>query len=446
MKHSNATDSGSKLSLKEVYSQSLGMIIGAGIITSTGFCIGYTGRGVWLAYVLAGITMLFAYLPSILGGSVVPKTSGNYYMVCQFHPAIGGFYSLLMIFSCISIGFMGASFAQYMTSLIPFGNKRLWGIAILTVFFLANLLEQKQVVKIQTFQNILLVLAWGSFCLLGLGRIRWSAVFNIQEIFPNGAKGMYEAVTMLVFAMGGGLWLIDSGERIENPERNVLLGNLASTGTGMILFAIIAIVASGVLPVEEVANQPLTKVAQEIYPGFGYILFVAGGALIALCTTINARFLAAANGLLRCSVEGWFPAVLGKKNKNNVPYYFLTLVYLITILPIVFDLDLQMLNRLSAAITLLIMLLPNLSFPLLLKNHPEEWKRSRYHMPRWAVTVLFVGSNGVMMTLIVKNVCSLPATILGIAAVILAAFVLYTLFRYPYVKRMSEAKNNKEEP
>lgn len=430
----------SKLSFKELYSQSLGMVIGAGIITSTGFCIGYTGSGVWLAYILAGITVLIAYLPSILGGSVVPRTSGSYFMACQIHPVVGGFYSLMLLFSCISIGFMGASFAKYMTMLVSFGSYQFWGILVLSIFFLANLLDQKQIVKIQTFQNVILVLAWASFVFLGMGKINWNVILEPAQVFSNGFKGMYEAVTMLVFAMGGGLWLIDSGERIENPKKNVLLGNLACTSTAMILFALISIVAAGVLPIPEVANQPLTKVAKVIYPGAGYIFFIAGGVMMALCTTINARFMAAANGLLRSSMEGWFPKSLSRQNKNNVPYYFLTIVYVISILPVVFNLDIKVLNRLSAAITLFSMLIPNIGFMFLIRKFPNEWKNSRWHMPMWATIVLYILCNGIMLVLIAKNISTTAPFLMIIAGCLLAVFAIYAVIRAPYTKVVMETQ------
>lgn len=426
----------SKLSFKEIYSQSLGMVIGAGIITSTGFCIGYTGTGVWLAYILAGLTVLIAYLPSIIGGSVVPKTSGNYFMVCQMHPTLGGFYSLMLLFSCISIGFMGTSFASYMNTLIPYGNTRFWGLLILTVFFLANLLDQKKVVKIQTFHNIILVLAWLSFIVSGAGKVNFDIVFSLNEMFPHGFKGMYEAVTMLVFAMGGGLWLIDSGERIEHPERNILLGNIASTGTAMLLFAVIAVIASGILPIAEVANQPLTKVARTIYPGNGYLFFIIGGALMALCTTINARFMGAANGLVRCSMEGWFPSSMAKKNNNDVPYLFLIIVYLITIIPVLFDIDSVLLNRLSVTVTLISMLMPNISFIFLIRKHQTEWKSSRWYLPKSPTLGLYILSNFIMIALIAKNLASLTPSLIVSVSIILIVFAIYSIFRTPFAKKV----------
>ena len=157
-------------------------------------------------------------------------------------------------------------------SIFNFGSIKFWAIFCLTAFYLTNFLEQKSVAKIQTYMTIILVAAWISFIALGIPRVNWD-VFTWEQMLPNGIGGMWETVAMLLFAMGGGLWLVDAGERIENPERNVVFGNFACVGTAMILFTIISIVAVGVLPLEDMVNQPLTIVAQTIYPGKTYLFF-----------------------------------------------------------------------------------------------------------------------------------------------------------------------------
>ena len=96
-----ATKSDSWLSFKKIYSQSLGNVVGAGI-TSTGICLGFTGSGVWLAY----------------------------------------------------------------------------------------LLDQKSVVKVQILMNVLLVAAWVSFIVLGIPKVNWD-VFTWDQMMPNGFDGMW---------------------------------------------------------------------------------------------------------------------------------------------------------------------------------------------------------------------------------------------------------------
>jgi len=83
-----------KLSRTDLFSMAIGQIIGVGIMTMTGIAIGFTGRSVNLAYIVAGLITIFAAIPQIyIGGTA------NFY---------GGQYSQIGVlcgqqeFSCIS--------------------------------------------------------------------------------------------------------------------------------------------------------------------------------------------------------------------------------------------------------------------------------------------------------------------------------------------------------
>ncbi len=435
-----ASKADSKLNFKEVYSQSMGNIIGAGIITSTGICMGFTGSGVWLAYVLAGVAFLLTVGPMLVAGSIVPKTSGGYYYSYLISPQMGGLYSYLFLFSSLSIGFMGVSFGSYMTSIVSFGSARFWSLLVLTVFFLANLLDQKSVVKVQTFMNVLLVVGWVSFIALGVPRVDWS-VFTVDQMLPNGFDGMFDSVATLVFAMGGAIWLVDSGERIENPEKNVIWGNFSVVGTAAALFAMVSVIAAGVLPLPEVVNQPLTLVARAIYPGETYLVFVIGGALGALATTINGRFLGAANALLRSGKEGWFPKAMGKQNRNLVPYVFMLIVYLLCILPIVFNVDTVMLNKMSAAANNVTRVLPNIGLLYVIKKFPDEWKKSRYYMSKPVLTVFMIVCMGTLAAVLYMNMRSFTPTMWIASIALIVGFYVLACFRAKYAESIIAQRN-----
>ena len=48
-----------KLSRTDLFSMAIGQIIGVGIMTMTGIAIGFTGRSVNLAYIVAGLITIF---------------------------------------------------------------------------------------------------------------------------------------------------------------------------------------------------------------------------------------------------------------------------------------------------------------------------------------------------------------------------------------------------
>ena len=433
-----------KMTFAECYSTGIGMVIGVGIITMTGICIGFTGSGVFIAFILAGIAVLVANGPLLLAASVLPRTSGNYIYASMLNRKLGGIYACIIFLTDVTIGFMGVSFANYLDSIMPV-NKTIVALVVVVIFFVINLYGGKTVAKFQTALNIILIIAWGSFLILGLPRINPDN-FTVDKIFLNQAEGMKDSVTMLVFAMGGGLWLTNSGGRVENPHKTILLGNLAVTATAMILFSLIAVVAAGVLPLSETAGQPLTVVARAIYPGNTYLIFVIGGALIALATTINASFLNTSNALVRSSEEGWFPGVLGRLNKYGVPYMLLSLMFIITVIPIILGVDTTLFSRMTTGLTYLTKIIPNVACMAVLYKHPDIWEKSKYHMSKPVLIIFFAVCYATLGWLVYENMKTYPPLLLAIVILVITVIAIYISVREKYlIKSGNEFKTYDEE-
>lgn len=60
---------------------------------------------------------------------------------------------------------------------------------------------------------------------------------------------------------------------------------------------------------------------------------------MALSTTMNSSFSIFERPLNQVTDDGWLPSALGKKNKYGVAYIYMTIIYLIGILPMVSGLD-----------------------------------------------------------------------------------------------------------
>lgn len=124
-----------KMTFVESYSTSFGILVGSGIISMTGIAIGYTGSGVWLAYILAGIICLISHGPLLLAASVVPKTSGDYFYCKVVGERMGGMYAYLFLTRGISVSFYGASFVSYLLSIVDTSiDTRILILLVLGVF------------------------------------------------------------------------------------------------------------------------------------------------------------------------------------------------------------------------------------------------------------------------------------------------------------------------
>ena len=67
-----------KLSRLDLLSMATGQIIGVGIMTMTGIAIGFTGRSVNIAYLVAGILTLISLIPQIYIGGTANFFGGQY--------------------------------------------------------------------------------------------------------------------------------------------------------------------------------------------------------------------------------------------------------------------------------------------------------------------------------------------------------------------------------
>lgn len=142
-------------------------------------------------------------------------------------------------------------------------------------------------------------------------------------IMPNGAISFFTASALLYFPMGGAKFVAELGGEIKDPGKTIPRSMFLSTGIVAVFYALMGVVAAGVLPVEEVAGKTLVVSAKEIFPTSVYLFFVIGGALFALATTLNGTLSWITKGLFVASKEGWFPESLADTNKHGVPYKLL---------------------------------------------------------------------------------------------------------------------------
>ncbi|MGL5625276.1 hypothetical protein, partial [Cetobacterium sp.] len=210
------------LNFKELVTIGIGIIIGSGVITLTGFGIGYTDTGISIAYILAGLLFLFSMLPTLIVGVTVPRTSFSYTISKELiSPLAGGIFLMLFFIGRIILSFFGVSFGNYLASIVPGVNSNLAGILVITFFYIVNLFGVESATKVQKIFNIILILALSSFAFLGLIKLQPDAL-TMQRLFPNGMGGIVSAIALVMFSMGGGLVLLEFGGMVEKPEKTLL--------------------------------------------------------------------------------------------------------------------------------------------------------------------------------------------------------------------------------
>ena len=421
-----------KLTFRDLVTIGLGLIIGSGVITVTGFGIGHTDTGILFAYLAAGLIFMFSMLPTLIVGVTIPRTSFSYSVTKELlHPIAGGMFLMTFFIGRIIMAFFGVAFANYVASILPNTNKLLVGIGTITVFYLINLLGVKQATKIQKFLNIILVVALVSFSFLGVLKLQPDA-FEATRLFPNGIEGFIKAVALLMFSMGGGLVLLEFGGQVDNPQKTLFKAVLTVSAIATLLFGVVGLAGAGVLPYEQVANQPLTYAAQVIYPNnTGVLFFVIGGALMAIATTMISSFMWYSNTMIKGVEDGWFPKFIAKRNKYDAPYVLLTIFYIIGVVPIIINIPIGQLVTVATGLALLFFLIPNFALINLPKKYPEEWKGSIFYIKSQSVvTALTLFCSAIFIALILYNFSSYASNVLISIAALFSLGFLYVLLRY----------------
>ena len=150
---------------------------------------------------------------------------------------------------------------------------------------------------------------------------------------------------------------------------------MVSTGSIAILFALMGIVGSGILPLDQVANQTLGVIANHFLTRPEYIFFMVGGALCASATTLNGLGGSVAIPLVMLSHDGWLP-------KFKTPYKYLIIYYFITMAPLFLGVDISSVSDMTllgsyTQTTLFIFFMRKMP-----DMFPEQWEKSIFRMPR----------------------------------------------------------------
>ena len=285
------------LGKKELMGIAIGQIIGAGIMSMMGVAIAMTGRSANLAFMLSAVFTMCTSFPSIFITSCIRMRGGMYTQFAIFAgDKWAGYYSVVYFITNMSLAMYALSFAEYALALLPTGgSQKVIALIVGTLFFVLNYFGVDLMAKIQNLLVIVLVISLAMFAVFGLPHVDLAAYFsNADGLFmTDGIGGFLTAVAYLGFATGGAAVILASSNECKNSAKDIPFVIVVSTCDAALLYGLAATVASDILPVPEVANQPLTLVANIVLPGPVYIFFIACGALFALTTPLNFQMLSA---------------------------------------------------------------------------------------------------------------------------------------------------------
>ena len=380
-----------KLGFWDLQGSAIGQIIGAGIMSLMPAAINQTGRSVVFSFLIAAVITCCGAIPVIFLCSCVRLRGGTYtQMGLMAGKTFAGMATITSMMQ-FSLAMYGLSLAAYIRPLFgwPESSEKWIGLAVLTIFFVLNLMGIDAFAKIQNALVVILIGSLIMFGVMGITKVQWGTYFSNEDgyFMMEGAMGMCQAAGLLTFATGGATVVVNFSAEAKNPVRDIPLVVVTSTLFVAVLYAILAFVAAGVLPVPEVGNS-LVNVANHILPKPLYYVFIIGGAGCALASTLNNQLATSTKPVMAVCDDGWLPRSYAALNKNKVPYKILTTFYIIGAICCVSGLSVSKLGNLSlvvGGVTGAIIAVRTAAIPKIL---PEQWARSQFKVSQGLLNLM----------------------------------------------------------
>lgn len=142
--------------------------------------------------------------------------------------------------------------------------------------------------------------------------------FNITG--KSNLTAFSHAATLTLWAFMGVESATVPSDSVTNPRRNIPLATLLGTTIAAAVYISCSTVIMGMIPAAELANStsPFAAAAKMIFGPIGEWI-VAGGAVISCFGCLNGWILIQSQISMVIAKDGFFPKILGKCNKFDVP-------------------------------------------------------------------------------------------------------------------------------
>ncbi len=370
------------LNFTDVFALALGQIIGSGIMVLVGIGIELTAYAIPFAFMLSALLSIIKQIPVAFMGSAMPAT-GGLYVYCKrvLGPRLGFFYLSVLLITHILIALFALGFAEYAAALIPGLNIRYVAAGILLVFFCVNLVGVKPAAILQKYMIVFLLIGLSTLIFFGILEVDYAQFSGREALLPNGWYGFGLACVVLSFSTGGAQYVSELGGEMENPERDLPRAIIYSTLVAAVFFALVSIVAVGVLPVDQTAGKPLSEVARAILPPAVYVAFVVGAGLFALATSINSTFSWATKSVLIACDDGWLPKGIAVINTRfNTPHLLLSFLLVLGAAPILMGWQLRYIIMLGGGLVFIYDIIPLIAAFRLPDQLPAVFARAQMRL------------------------------------------------------------------
>lgn len=409
----------------------IGGCIGSGVISLLGIAIGMTGHSAWLAFLIALVMGSMGCIPIAIVSSSVCLYGGPYSLVTtMLGKKFAGIFVVTFFLNLPSCAMYGLAMAEYMNSLFPSIPVRPTAILLLTFFTVYNMLGVKATDKLQKVLSALLLVGLGTFIAVGLTKCDFAALSPTSNpaFLMNGQKGLMSASFLLMSAVSQ-QGIMYYSRLAKHPRKDVPFALAGTTLVLFIMYIAMAVVASSVLPIEAVANQPLTYVAQAVLPYPLFVFFMIAGPMMALATSLNSGYIYNAEPIVVAVNDGWLSKKVAATNRRGAYWVIYLLMYLAMMIPMALGWDIAMVVNVSLLIWAITNILQFAALAVIPKKYPEAWANRLYgkKLPMWTFYLLVAIAVAIQFALVWNSIISVPTYILVVTVVTILVAIPYSI-------------------
>lgn len=386
-----------KLNIWNIIGLGLGGAIGTGIFVLLGFGIAYTGRSILPVVVIGCFFMLLAYWYNLVMPSMFVLEGGDYSMKAMlFNPLFSGVGGYIAVINGFAMASYAIAITDYLIVLFPgvAEHYKLITFIIITLFFASTIKGSRFITILQNIITIVLVISLAIFIIFGIPKVNFTEFFSSTAdggFYRGGFSGFVSAIAVMGWAcQGTTMTPVSMAAVTEHPKRTIPLGIIFVTIVLSVVYGLMAYVAGGVLPYDEIAGQNISVTAKVILPHALFLFFVVAGGIGAVASSLLGGLAMFRYPFIQIAEDGWLPEVFKKKTDDGYPYMVYLMFYLISLIPILTGMSLDAAVSLVMIPTMIMNVYMNLACVAIPNNYPEQWEKRSIKIPKLLYQILSV--------------------------------------------------------
>lgn len=317
------------------------MLLGVGAIVGTGIFIlpgtvaaEHAGPGIVFSFIIAAVVCAFAAMCYSEFASAIPVTGSAY---TYTYVVFGEFIAWLIGWSLVleyglAVAAVSTGWSAYFVSFLAGFNIHLPSAitgsfnpaagtyinlpAMIIIFLIAMMLTKgmKESARLNTIMVFIKVGVVLLFIIVGLFYVKPD---NWAPFTPFGFSGVLSGAALVFFAFLGFDAVSSAAEEVKKPQRNMPLGIIGSLAICTILYVLVSLVLTGMVPYTNLNVGNPVSFAMSIVHLDWVSGFISLGAIVGMTTVILVMLYGSTRLTYSFARDGLLPKVMSEVNEKH---------------------------------------------------------------------------------------------------------------------------------